>query len=68
MSLFPAVDSTESGGAPETEITPAMIEIGFLVYLKSGITDDPMEVDKIVLVEIHKAIHRDSQNLGRSQV
>jgi hypothetical protein len=41
----------------ETEIiTPEMIEAGFRVLAASGITDDPLEADRLLVAEIFRAM------------
>jgi hypothetical protein len=45
--------------APEpdgVEITPEMIEAGFTVLSASGITDDPLEADKLLVSRIYQAM------------
>ena len=63
-----AVDSDEAAGAPEREIevTPAMIEAGYRRLLASGITDDPLEADRLVVVEIYRAMRECSPALYSS--
>jgi hypothetical protein len=40
----------------EIEITPEMIEAGFAVLKASGLTDDPLEADKLVVADIFRAM------------
>ena len=56
----PEMRAAVSAGAPEAEIeiTPAMIEAGYRIFAESGITDDPLEADKLVLAEIYEAMAR----------
>ncbi len=41
---------------PDPVITAAMLEAGFQVWRRSGITDDPLEADKLVLAEVYLAM------------
>jgi hypothetical protein len=46
-------------GAPdnaEIEVTPEMLECGYQVLRASGITDDPMEADKLLVERIYRAM------------
>jgi hypothetical protein len=47
-------------GAPEEEIeiTPEMIEAGYLTLIASGVVDDPLEADKVTVAEIFEAMLR----------
>ena len=38
------------------EPTPEMIEAGYRVLVASGITDDPLEADKLTVAEIYRAM------------
>ncbi len=40
------------------EITPAMIEAGFEVFLEARMTDEPLEADKLTLRDIYQAMRR----------
>ena len=40
----------------EVEITPEMIEAGFRVLKDSGITDEPLEADRLTVEEIYMAM------------
>jgi hypothetical protein len=44
--------------ADEIEITPEMVEAGYRVFCESGVTDDPLEADRLLVVEIYRAMHR----------
>jgi hypothetical protein len=49
-------------GAPmaitnEIEVTPEMEEAGFRVLSASGIADDYLEADKLLVAEIYRAMH-----------
>ena len=46
----------ETNSTDEIEVTPAMIDAGFRVLAASGITDDPLEADKLWLAEIYQAM------------
>ncbi len=47
----------------DIEITQEMIEAGFRVLMASGIADDYLEADKLLLVEIFRAMHQTSRDL-----
>jgi len=49
-----ALDIKPRDGEPE--ITEAMIEAGYRILLASGIRDDPLEADKLWVVEIYRAM------------
>lgn len=42
----------------EVEITPQMIEAGFRVLCNSGIADEYLKADKILVAEIYEAMSR----------
>lgn len=48
----------ESCDRPAREITPQMEDAGFAVLCRSGIADDYMEADKLLVVEIFEAMMR----------
>jgi hypothetical protein len=48
--------TTETEEHEEIEVTQEMMEAGFRVLVKSGIVDDPLEADKLWLVEIYQAM------------
>ena len=55
------VDMTDIANAttetePHEEITPEMVEAGYRVLLASGITDDPLEADRLLVEEIYRAM------------
>ena len=51
------MDGTQPKREPvEPEITPEMIEAGYQVLLASGLTDDPLEADKLTVAEIFRAM------------
>jgi len=45
-------------GSPEIETTPEMIEAGYRAFINSGVTDDPLEADKLLVEEIYRAMRR----------
>ena len=51
---------SKSGDRPastdEIEVTPPMIEAGFRVLCSSGIADECLEADKLVVAEIYRAM------------
>jgi hypothetical protein len=50
-------DEAESAGAPETEVTPEMIEAGISVLWKSGAVETPMDgVDQMLVQKIFVAM------------
>jgi hypothetical protein len=53
-----AADSKELAGAPEAkiEVTPEMVRAGFAVLRLSGITDDPLEADILLVEKIYRAM------------
>jgi hypothetical protein len=67
-----AVEDTAEGlviarreySAPEIEITPAMIQAGWEVLAASGISNDPLEADRLVVEEIFLAMYRRRINIG----
>ena len=48
--------TTEPDEHEEIEITEEMIEVGFRVLARSGISDDPLEADKLLIAEIYRAM------------
>jgi len=48
----PATDPTE-----EIEITPEMIEAGFKALVESGITEFPLEGDRLTVAEIFHSMY-----------
>ena len=50
------VDHGRQADANEIEITPEMIEAGYQVLPASGLTDDPLEADRLVIAEIFRAM------------
>lgn len=46
----------EVAGALGIDPSPRMIECGFRVLVESGITDDPMEADKLLIGKIWLAM------------
>lgn len=48
--------SAECGLAPEIEITVEMIEAGYRVLAASGITDDLLEADRLIVAEIYASM------------
>lgn len=48
----------ENSSADEIEITPEMIEAGYRVLISSGVTDDPLEADRLWVEEIYRAMRR----------
>lgn len=46
----------ETNSTDEIEVTPAMIDAGFRVLAASGITDDPLEADRLLVSEIYRAM------------
>ncbi len=53
----PSGDLAGGAGAPEIVMTPQMIECGFRELVWSGITDEPMEADKLLVARIYRAMH-----------
>jgi hypothetical protein len=55
--------AAKAAGAPdqcgEWEITPEMIRAGFAVLCKSGIVDDYLEADKLLVGKIFEAMFRE---------
>lgn len=45
-------DSAEA----EIEVTPEMIEAGYIILVNSCITDDPLEADRLLVADIYRAI------------
>lgn len=45
-------------GLHEIEVTPEMIEAGTAILWDSGLTEDHLEADKLVVCEIYRAMHR----------
>ena len=43
--------------AGETEVTPEMIEAGYRVLCESGISDDPLEADTLLVEKIYLTMH-----------
>lgn len=39
------------------EVTPEMLEAGYRVFSESGVTDDPVESDKLLLSEIYRSMY-----------
>jgi hypothetical protein len=58
MTNAPLPVVCESRDRPEIEITPPMVEAGFEVLCNSGIADDYLKADKLVVVEIFEAMMR----------
>ena len=55
----PDVDSAaRDRPADEIEVTPEMEEAGFAVLCSSGIADEYLEADKVVIAEIYRAMVR----------
>lgn len=55
-------ESTERGSSEaQIEVTPQMMAAGFRVLATSGIADDYLEGDKLLLADIYRAMHRESQ-------
>ena len=53
----PSSDAAPEGvGAPEIVISPEMLECGFEVLRASGITDEPMEADRLLVERIYCAM------------
>ena len=46
----------EHTGVPQIEVTPEMLEAGFRVLSASGLADEYLEADKLVLSEIFQAM------------
>jgi hypothetical protein len=44
------------GEATEIEITPAMIQAGFLALCNSGIADEILEADRVLVAQIFQAM------------
>lgn len=40
----------------DVEITEEMVEAGYQELIASGITSDPLEADRLVVVEIYRAM------------
>jgi hypothetical protein len=40
----------------EIEVTPEMVEAGFLILSQSGIADDLLEADKCTVAEMYRAM------------
>jgi hypothetical protein len=57
-AMISAVAHDRAAGAPEgeIEITPEMVEAGFKVLLESGITEFPLEADKLWVTEIFRSM------------
>ncbi len=52
-------DSRQAGtNAEEIEITPEMIEAGYQVLARSGLSDDLLEADRLTVVEMYQAMWR----------
>ena len=49
-------DKIQGRDKPEIEVTPAMVEAGFEVLKASGIVDEYLEADKLLVVEIFRAM------------
>ena len=47
-----------AAGAPGVEITPAMIEAGYRVLCNSGIADEYLGADRLLVSEIFVAMYR----------
>jgi hypothetical protein len=50
-----ATSDTKQDNFPE-DVTPEMIEAGYRILLASGLADDPLEADRLVVVEIYRAM------------
>lgn len=46
----------KEAGVPQIEVTPEMVEAGFKVLSASGIADDYLEADKLLVGEIFEAM------------
>lgn len=46
----------ENTSTDEIEITPEMIEAGYRLFVASGVTDDPLEADKLLVSEIYRSM------------
>ncbi len=59
MGIYsPSEVADEAAGAPEIEITPAMIEAGFQALAASGLGgDDLLEADRLTVVDIFRAMY-----------
>lgn len=53
VTIYPTEKSRD-----ESEVTPEMVEAGYLVLVGSGITDDPLEADKLLVEKIYLAMSR----------
>jgi hypothetical protein len=40
----------------EIEVTPEMVEVGYRILVASGITDDPLEADRLLVEKIYCAM------------
>lgn len=55
-SSAPSPVDAPAAGAPAIYVTSEMLECGFRELLASGITDDPWEVDKLLVERIYRAM------------
>lgn len=47
---------SQDAGAPETDVTPDMVEAGLSVLHASGAVEHPIEADRLVIEEIYRAM------------
>ena len=55
----------KKGQGDDPEITPEMVEAGFQVLCSSGIADECLEADKLLVAEIYRAMFRLAVALDR---
>jgi hypothetical protein len=48
----------------EIEITPEMVEAGYRAFVRSGVTDDPLEADKLTVEEIYGNYNLNKASFG----
>ncbi len=51
-----AARAADNAPVQEIEVTPEMMAAGFRVFAMSGVTDDPLEADKLLVEKIYLAM------------
>ena len=46
----------QEGAKADLEVTPQMVEAGYRALAAAGLTDEPLEADRLVVVEIYRAM------------